>query len=237
MPIYISKEMIEKLPPVSKINYGRYGICYKLNSNTVLKIFTRKLEEDVKKNIRRNLKRQSPIIMYPKDAVYVEQKSKFMDGYTCPLAPGIDFNTLYEQIENNENDLSFDKLLSAYYNEFLNELNNEKIYLNDVKPNHVFIDDSMSLIDSDFFKSVPLAMTNKEKKKQNLIEVNSSIIAIINHYLPGDCWVNNNIESEEFLYNYLINIEKVTNKDVDSIFKLSNYKFKDSQIDELRKVL
>ena len=39
MPIYISKEMIENLPPVSKINYGRYGICYKLNSNTVLKIF------------------------------------------------------------------------------------------------------------------------------------------------------------------------------------------------------
>ena len=95
----------------------------------------------------------------------------------------------------------------------------------------------MSLIDSDFFKSVPLAMTNKEKKKQNLIEVNSSIIAIINHYLPGDYWVNNNIESEEFLYNYLINIEKVTNKEVDSILKLSNYKFKDSQIDELRKVL
>ena len=48
---------------------------------------------------------------------------------------------------------------------------------------------------------------------------------------------NNNIESEEFLYNYLINIEKVTNKDVDSILKLSNYKFKDSQIDELTKVL
>ena len=80
-------------------------------------------------------------------------------------------------------------------------------------------------------------MTNKEKKKQNLIEVNGSIIAIINHYLPGDYWVNNNIDSEEFLYNYLINIEKVTNKDVDSILKLSNYKFKDSQIDELRKVL
>ena len=56
-------------------------------------------------------------------------------------------------------------------------------------------------------------------------------------YVLVQCSQNNNIESEEFLYNYLINIEKVTNKDVDSILKLSNYKFKDSQIDELRKVL
>lgn len=237
MDIYISNDKISKLEPVSKVNYGKYGICYKLNSNLVLKIFTRKLEYYVENNIKRNMKRESDIIMYPKNMVYIDYKKKFMDGYTCKLADGIDLNTLFEQIENNTGDLSFDKLLSAYYDNFLDKLNKEKVYLNDVKPAHIFIDDNINIIDSDFFRSKPLAMTNSEMKKQNLIEVNGSIIAIINHYLPGDYWVNNNIESENFIYNYIKGIEKITNNNIDSMLKLSKYKFTDSEILELRKVL
>lgn len=237
MDIYISNDKISKLEPVSKVNYGKYGICYKLNSNLVLKIFTRKLEYYVENNIKRNMKRESDIIMYPKNMVYIDYKKKFMDGYTCKLADGIDLNTLFEQIENNTGDLSFDKLLSAYYDNFLDKLNKEKVYLNDVKPAHIFIDDNISIIDSDFFRSKPLAMTNSEMKKQNLIEVNGSIIAIINHYLPGDYWGNNNIESENFIYNYIKGIEKITNNNIDSMLKLSKYKFTDSEILELRKVL
>ena len=73
MDLFIDKKITKNLPPVSKINYGKYGICYKYN-DMVLKIFTKKLEMYIKKNIKRNLKRESDIIMYPKDRVYIDNK-------------------------------------------------------------------------------------------------------------------------------------------------------------------
>ena len=237
MDLFIDKKITKNLPPVSKINYGKYGICYKYN-DMVLKIFTKKLEMYIKKNIKRNLKRESDIIMYPKDRVYIDNKKSFMDGYTCYLASGMDFDTLFSEVLDNNMDLSFDKLLSAFYDEFLEKLNKEKILLEDVKPNHVFIDDSITLIDSDFYRSVPIFKSDNERKKENLIEVNGSIIPIINYFLPGKLMFNiDNMDNEMFLYNSISNIEKLTNNYVDSLYKLSNYKFSDDQIKELKKVL
>lgn len=231
--IYLNKDVIKKLKPISKNNRGEYGNCYKFRGK-VLKIFTRQLEPYIKDNIERNLKRESDIIMYPISRVFTDDKN----GYICNKASGVDLDTAMDLISNYEYDIPLDKLLSAYYDDFLDKLLKEKVLLEDIKPSHVFIDDSISLIDSDFYKKVPIYMTNKTKNQRNLKKVNNSVISLIEYFLPNELSLSyNNIGSSSYLYKNINNIKKVTDGQINNLSDFLEYRFEDSQINELRKLL
>ena len=133
---------------------------------------------------------------------------------------------------------SFDKLLSAYYDEFLDKLLKEKVLLEDVKPNHIFIDDSISLIDSDFYKKVPVFMTSGNKNKRNLKKVNNSVISLVEYFLPNELnFSYNDIDSSSYLYKNINNIKKVSGGQINSLGNFLDYRFEDEQISELRKLL
>ena len=231
--IYLNKEFVNKLKPASKNNRGEYGNCYKFRGK-VLKIFTRKLEPYIETNTKRNLKRESDIIMYPISRVFVDEKN----GYICDKASGLDLDTIMDMISNGKYNISFDKLLSAYYDEFLDKLLKEKVLLEDIKPSHIFIDDSISLIDSDFYKKVPVFMTNSNKNKRNLKKVNNSVISLVEYFLPNELnFSYNDIDSSSYLYKNINNIKKVSGGQINSLGDFLDYRFEDEQISELRKLL
>ena len=231
--IYLNKKVIDNLEPISSKNKGQYGSCYKYNGK-VLKVFKNELSPYLKSNIKRNLKRESDIIMYPKDRVYVDDKY----GYICNIAPGNDLSSIMDFVDKQIYDLSFDKLLSAFYDEFLEKLNKEKILLEDVKPSHIFIDDSMTLIDSDLYRKVPIFMTDKTRKELNLLKVNDSVISLLEYFLPESLSFNyKDNKKDYYLYKNIDNIKKISFNEIYSLKSLMNYNFDAFQINELRKMI
>lgn len=86
--IYLTKEQIKKLKPLSDDSAGFWGTCFSYDGG-VLKVFSNLLfENKMKKRIRKNIKRESPIIMYPQNKLYIIDNGPFLAGYKCQKAKG-----------------------------------------------------------------------------------------------------------------------------------------------------
>lgn len=236
--IFMREDDIRKLEPLSFPNRGLAGQCYKYEDG-VLKVFHRTFSvSGIKHNIRKNFKRESVIIMYPRKKLYVVDRSPFLMGYTCNMAPGFRFDLLRDKIKLGILDVSFDEFLTSYYDIFIKELKKEKVILNDVKFAHIFFDDNFYLVDSDLYYDKPVIMTEKEKNDQNISLFNENI----NYFIRDFLFLNNFIcdfeyKNEDFLDKTLNYIMKVSQNEVNSFGALAEYEFTDAQIKELGKVL
>lgn len=231
--IILTKKDIKKLEPLSSDNSGLWGTCYKYEDG-VLKVFQNIFfDKEMKKRIKKNLERDSEIIMYPKKKLYVIDRGPFLSGYKCPLAKGYSLDDLAGKIIDEKIDISFNDFKSAYYDKFLNLLKKETVIISDVKQRHIFYDDGFTLIDTDFYEEPPKEISDNEKNKINIGLFNNELAyffsLIVGVY--GHLW---NKENEDFIEKYLDLILKETKNEVDSLKKLRDYSFTDLQKNKLR---
>ena len=230
--IILTKKNIKKLEPLSSDNSGLWGTCYKYEDG-VLKVFQNIFfDKEMKKRIEKNLKRDSEIIMYPKKKLYVIDRGPFLSGYKCPLAKGISLDNLAGKILYSDIDISFDDFKSAYYDKFIGLLKKEDIVLNDVKIEHIFYNDSFSLVDTDYYDDRPKEMSNKEKNDINITLFNREIRCFLGDIIGVYKFLD--YDDDFFIDRYLNLIMQVTQNEVNSFSSLKNYSFSKSQKDELR---
>lgn len=221
MMIKLSSKQFGELIPLSVENSGYFGKCYKYNDG-VLKVFFTDVSKWVLDNINNNLKRQSPIIMYPKSKLYIEDKFK---GYYANMAPGISLENLVLEIKNKTMDLSFDDYLSIYYDKFLPCLIKENVIFDDIKLEHTFIKDNFYFIDTDLYKKQEENVGLKSTKDINLSNLNFFVFNyFIYSFSMENFYVPDNFK-ENYMEKLINNIRYKTNYYVDSFKMLDSYKF------------
>ncbi len=221
MMIKLSSKQLGELIPLSGENSGYFGNCYKYNDG-VLKVFFTDVSKLVLDNINNNLKRQSPIIMYPKSKLYIEDKFK---GYYANMAPGISLENLVLEIKNKTMDLSFDDYLSIYYDKFLPCLIKENVIFDDIKLEHTFIKDNFYFIDTDLYKKQEENVSLKSIKDINLSNLNFFVFNyFIYSFSMENFYVPDNFK-ENYMERLINNIRYKTNYYVDSFKMLDSYKF------------
>lgn len=221
MMIKLSSKQLGELIPLSGENSGYFGKCYKYNDG-VLKVFFTDVSNQVLDNINNNLKRQSPIIMYPKSKLYIEDKFK---GYYANMAPGISLENLVLEIKNKTMDLSFDDYLSIYYDKFLPCLIKENVIFDDIKLEHTFIKDNFYFIDTDLYKKQEENVGLKSTKDINLSNLNFFVFNyFIYSFSMENFYVPDNFK-EDYMERLINNIRYKTNYYVDSFKMLDSYKF------------
>ena len=219
--IYLGLNEVNNLLPLSNCNKGCWAECYNYNDG-VLKIYYDDIHPDILKNINNNIKKNSNIIMYPKDKLYVDFKLK---GYYCLKAPGISLEELSNDIINGFKDLLFDDFLGMYYDKFLPEIIKENVVFDDLKLEHTFIDDNFYFIDTDFYKEKENNISNKSVKERNLSNINFFIFNyFIYSFTNENLYIPNNYK-ENYMEKMINNIRIKSNNYVDSFSKLNNYKF------------
>ena len=233
--IILTKKQINNLKLLSRNSIGGYGRCYDYKGE-VLKIFGRKLDSNQTKKIKKKLRRNSKIIMYPKKRVFLFDKKIKFKGYVCDKAPGVDFVKLVSLIKNGELDITFDEFLEIYYDKFLPLLKKEDVVLKDVQLWHMFWDDGLYLIDTDQYIDRPCSMTKECKDTLNISLLNYEIKNFIMEFIsPPLCWdLLHNVsgkESEDYydLKKVIEILRRFTNQEVNSFNGLFNYKYRDNE--------
>lgn len=223
--IYLSDVRMKTLKPVSNKPSGVNGCCYKYK-NGVIKLFNYNLTNYDKENILSHLNKESKIILWPESLVF--KKGFFKDklkGYYMPMAKGDNLIALRNKILTGKKDVSFDEILSIYYDKFLPELKKEEVLLGDVKMAHVFLSDNISLTDTDAFD---IRDDYCEKiYKCNLSQVNYSIKMLFDYIISSELRFNTSksvLSKETFLDDMIKDISKVTDSSVNSLLTLNNYK-------------
>lgn len=235
----LTKKQIDNLKLLSGNSIGGYGRCYDYKGK-VLKIFSRKLDSTQIKKIKKNSRRNSKIIMYPKKRVFVlDRKIKFK-GYVCDKAPGVDFVKLGSLIKNGVLDITFDEFLEIYYDKFLPLLKKENVVLKDVQLRHMFWDDGLYLIDTDQYIDRPRSMTKECKDTLNVSLLNYEIKNFIMEFIsPPLCWdllhdVSGKESDDYYELKKVIGILRgFTNQEVKSFNELFNYKYRDNEADSV----
>lgn len=231
--IFLDYEDISNLEPLTYKNSGRYGACYKYEDG-VLKIFRVPLYGFIKENVRNNLKRKSEFIMYPERKLFLTRENPQFYGYKCKKAPGYSFNDIKEKVYEEELDISFDDFLTAYYDRFIRCIKKEDVIMCDIKPEHIFWDYNLYLIDTDFYTKNNFVL-NSTKDKVNISKINNSLLEFFNYFLEKRFLsINIDCAKKSFLEKFIKEIRKTTNYEVNSLKELNNYKFVDSEEKRLR---
>lgn len=148
--IVLTKNEINNLKLLKDDSYGAYGKIVKYNDG-VLKIYHHKINEFLLEKLKKNIKRESNIIIYPDCFIY--------ENYICDdnirgtymkKAEGIHLLDLKDDIKDDKVILTFDEFL-YYYELLLNELEKEEVLIRDLKPEQVFLNNNFVLTDSDSF--------------------------------------------------------------------------------------
>ena len=233
--IILTQEQINNLPMLSKDSYGCYGKCY-MYGNDVLKVFKRKITPYEYKNIEKNLKRESNIIMYPTQKMFLEDKTLSLKGYLCNKAPGTDLCSLGNFIANGKEDISFESFLSAYYDKFLPELKKESVILSDIKLIHIFFNECLYLIDTDWYEEKPNYMLEDQKNMANIKLLNAYLSNFIFKFISLDSCNDlfsklclENKASDNYIAKLLAEIKRVTSYEVSSLAELFKYTYKDDE--------
>lgn len=235
--IILNKSDIANLKPISKLNSGQFGSCFEYNGK-VLKIFKDDIEPEDYRNIKRNLKRESSVIMYPRDEAYLFDKILYFKGYLCNKAPGTDLLNMQTLIKKDNDDISFDNFLAAYYDKFLPELKKEMVLIDDIKLAHIFFKDCFYLVDTDWYSSIPCDMIVTEKDMRNIRPVNKYLVDFIFSFISNDVFNSFhfdikvvNMHMEGYIEYIIKEIRKVTNNEVNTFNEFFHYKFIDSEED------
>lgn len=210
--LFLSSDTLRMLKPVSNNSSGFSGKCFWYGDN-VIKVFDGMIPSKIKRHISKQIKLDSKVFMYPRKRLYVygDFKIKYK-GYLKKSAPGYDLPEIISKVKNGTFDIPFERLLSVYYDYFLLYLLKEEVLVSDVKMEHIFVDDSIYLIDTDLYEHSLSFMSDLEKKNHNLFEINSSLYRFFYQLNPNTRrYTNTDFYKEEYLYNFIKDISKDSN--------------------------
>lgn len=235
--IFLTKELINNLKLLPGQSTGCYGKCYEYD-DMVLKVFKSEINKEMQNMIKKNLKRNSSIIMYPKSKMFLCDNKIKLRGYLCDKAPGNNLNILQTKIENNEDDILFDDFLRAYYEQFLPKLKKEDVFIHDVKFDHIFWKNGLYLIDTDLYRERFKFISRKEKDEANINIVNIDLTNFILKFISfenlktvfKDLKIDDKC-SELFISNLINDIRDLTNGNVNSFRQLFEYNYLDDSKD------
>ena len=104
----------------------------------------------------------------------------------------------------------------------------------DIKPEHIFWDYNLYLIDTDFYTKNNFVL-NSTKDKINISKINNSLLEFFNYFLEKRFLsINIDCNKKSFLEKFIKEIRKTTNYEVNSLKELNNYNFVDSEEKRLR---
>lgn len=246
--VILPRSKLEKLKPLSKNSYGCLSECCSYKDG-VIKSFYEEIDKATLMRIKKNLKRNSKIVIYPKKLVYKLKYEKYklsisLVGYYMKKAPGINLTKLLKNIIIGSMDLSYERLLYLYYEKFLPELREEEVAIYDMKASHVFIDDNIYLTDTDDFDDELyvddtdiLSKLYKEPEveylednsfdriyKYNLGEINKCFEYILYFISNYSLNIDYNLEDENYLKAVISQIKEQTSADVKTLGQLNKYK-------------
>lgn len=222
MGIYLTNYQIRKLEKVSDkkdLYCGTRGACYKYKDG-VLKIYY-DLSSINFEAINNNIKKKSPIVLYPKKKLYIVSFTKFPFvpyGYYMDKAPGKNLLQLRNEIICNKSDLLFDDLLKIYYDNFLPLLKKEQDEFIDLKLAHIFLYDNFYLTDTDSFEK------RENAYYYNLYKFNKIMASFFEFILPKtyiDGYLS--YKDESYIDKQIKEIKKCTSNNVNSFQELNNY--------------
>lgn len=151
--IILSREEINNLELLKKDSYGAYGKIVKYKDEA-LKIYHHKIDKLLLSHLKKNIKRESNIIIYPECFVYENYiNDNNIRGTYMKKASGTHMLDFKNDIKDDKVILTFDEFL-CYYNIFLNELEKEEVLIRDLKPEQIFFDKKFVLTDSDSFDDI-----------------------------------------------------------------------------------
>ena len=222
--IYLTERKIKKLEPLSDKSYGAYGKCYRYNGG-VLKVFYDAISSRIESAIDKNIKRDSEIIFYPRSKLYMKSFSiSRLKGYYMDEAPGINLLTLRNNVISGKQDLTFEELLSIYYDCFIPKLRKEDILMDDLKLSHIFIDDNFYFTDTDLYMD-GLA-SDSSIYEENLSQVNSLLFGFlgdIGEFFRYD-YECVGLSEENYFYRQISEIKRITGNSVNTLREFCEYK-------------
>lgn len=220
--IYLSRRELKKLEPLSDKSHGVFGQCYRYN-NGVLKIYYNNVPFYLRSSINKNIKRDSKIILYPKCKLYKKGIIfPTLKGYYMDEAPGINLLTLSNNIISGKQDLSFDEILSLYYDSFIPELKTEKILMSDLKLPHIFVDDNFYFTDTDSYED---GFSNSFMYRENLKQINFVFFDFFINVgsLPIKAY-SSSFSKENYFYRQVNEIRKLTGNSVNTLREFCEYR-------------
>ncbi len=246
--IVLSRRKIEKLKPLSDDSKGCLAECCSYKKG-VIKSFYEEIDESILIRIKKNLKRKSKIVLYPRSLVYELRYEKYKlilipVGYYMKKAPGINLTKLMKKIMVGSMDISYERLLYLYYEKFLPELRNEKVAIYDMKVSHIFIDDNIYLTDTDDFDDKLyfddtdiLSKFYNEPKieyiedssfdriyKYNLKEINKVFEYILYFISNYSIRIDYSLEDENYLKEAIRQIKEQTSDDIKTLRQLNKFR-------------
>lgn len=223
--VYLSKKKLSLLKPVSSDNKGNFGACYQYQ-NSVVKVFHQRIPSEFKKVIKKQLAMESELFLFPKKKLYVyDLLSVTYKGYVADSAPGISLFNLLSKVKLGEEDVTFDRLLCIYYDAFLPLLLKENVLIRDNKLKHMFIDDNVYFVDTDYYLKKPDDMSVNKKNRENLYMINEVFYQLFFglNYSVYKC-INAGYDSESYFDILIQDINKLSLGEVKSLRGLYNYK-------------